>query len=140
MTGRLPESNDQVHRFFEALGEMGAKHAGKLVWVLGIDLAHIGRRYGDRTKARAEEGQLVGVRRADEERLARVCASDSEGFFELVRPGQDELRWCGYAPVYTFLKAVPGARGEVLRYEQWNIDEQSVVSFAGMEFLKPTIR
>jgi hypothetical protein len=24
--------------------------------------------------------------------------------------------------------------GTVLRYEQWNIDEQSVVSFTGMEF------
>lgn len=134
VTGRPPESNDHVRRFFEALGELDQKHAGKLVWVLGIDLAHIGRRYGDRTPARAEEGHLTGVRRADEERLARVCASDSEGFFELVHPGRDELRWCGYSPVYTFLKAVPGARGEVLRYEQWNIDEQSVVSFAGMEF------
>jgi hypothetical protein len=25
-------------------------------------------------------------------------------------------------------------RGEVLNYEQWNIDERSVVSFAGMAF------
>jgi hypothetical protein len=31
---------------------------------------------------------------------------------------------------------VPKARGELLRYEQWNIDEQSVVSFAGMAFSK----
>ena len=127
-------------RFFEALGELGEKHAGRLVWVLGIDLAHIGRRYGDRIPARAEEGHLLGVHRADEERLARVCTSDSEGFFELVHPRRDELRWCGYSPVYTFLKAVPGARGEVLSYEQWNIDEQSVVSFAGIEFTTPTIR
>ena len=33
-----------------------------------------------------------------------------------------------------FLKAVPNARGAVERYEQWNIDAQSVVSFAGMSF------
>lgn len=134
VTGRVPESNDRVRRFFGALGELGRKHNDRLIWVLGIDLAHIGRRYGDRTPARAEEGPLSGVRRADQERLARVCASDSEGFFELVHPRHDELRWCGYSPLYTFLKAVPGARGEVLRYEQWNIDEQSVVSFAGIEF------
>jgi hypothetical protein len=44
------------------------------------------------------------------------------------------LKWCGSAPLYTFLKAVPHARGELLRYEQWNIDEQSVVSFAGIAF------
>jgi hypothetical protein len=136
VTGRVPETNDQVRRFFEALGELGDKHAGRLIWVLGIDLAHIGRRYGDRSPARAEEGQMLGIRRADEERLARVCAADPEGFFELVAPGHDELRWCGYSPLYTFLKAVPSARGEILRYEQWNIDEQSVVSFAGLEFVR----
>jgi len=32
------------------------------------------------------------------------------------------------------MNAVPGARGELLRYQQWNIDEKSVVSFAGMRF------
>ena len=36
--------------------------------------------------------------------------------------------------VYTFLQSVQGVRGKVLKYEQWNIDQQSVVSFAGIEF------
>ena len=53
---------------------------------------------------------------------------------KLVQQGQDDLKWCGSAPLYTFLKAVPAARGKLNRYEQWNIDEQSVVSFAGMAF------
>ena len=47
---------------------------------------------------------------------------------------RDDLKWCGASPFYTFLKSVPGLRGELLHYEQWNIDEQSVVSFAGMAF------
>jgi hypothetical protein len=32
------------------------------------------------------------------------------------------------------MKVMPEARGTVERYEQWNIDPQSVVSFAGMSF------
>jgi hypothetical protein len=32
------------------------------------------------------------------------------------------------------MKAVPHARGTTQRYEQWNIDERSVVSFAGISF------
>jgi hypothetical protein len=36
--------------------------------------------------------------------------------------------------MYTFLRAVPEARGSIEKYEQWNIDEKSVVSFAGMSF------
>jgi hypothetical protein len=32
------------------------------------------------------------------------------------------------------LKVVPHARGTLHRYQQWNIDEQSVVSFAALGF------
>ena len=51
-----------------------------------------------------------------------------------MKENRDDLKWCGSSPFYTFLKAVPAARGELMRYEQWNIDEKSVVSFAGMAF------
>ncbi|MCI0339036.1 MAG: AmmeMemoRadiSam system protein B [Acidobacteria bacterium] len=133
--GERPENDDKVMRFFEALGEMAELHAGNLFWVLGIDLAHIGRRYGDETIARAERGVMLEVKEQDKERLDRVCEGNSEEFFELVRPEQDRLKWCGFSPLYTFLSAVPGARGQVIRYDQWNIDEQSAVSFAAMEFV-----
>jgi len=36
--------------------------------------------------------------------------------------------------MYTFLKVVPQARGTLRRYQQWNIDEGSVVSFAAIGF------
>ena len=133
-TGRAPETNERVWRFYDALGELGDERRDDLVWILGIDMAHIGRRYGDSVPARAEQGRLLEVRERDEERLARVCSADREGFFELVRPGQDELRWCGYSPLYTYLSCVEQTEGRVLEYEQWNIDEESVVSFAGIEF------
>ena len=134
MSGAAPENNEGVRRFFDALSELDAKLGNRLVWVLGIDLAHIGRRYGDDFAAKAGQGRLLETRRLDEARLKRVCAADAEGFFELVKPNRDELRWCGYSPLYTFLASVPAIKGNVLRYEQWNIDDQSVVSFAGMEF------
>jgi AmmeMemoRadiSam system protein B len=80
---------------------------------------------------------MLGVKEDDHERLKQICAGDSEEFFELVRPQQDRLKWCGFSPLYTFMGAMRNAQniqGEVLRYDQWNIDEQSVVSFAAMEF------
>ena len=133
-TGKAPESNDSVRGFFDALGELAENRRKDLVWVLGIDMAHIGRRYGDPTAARAGEGHMTEVRERDAERLEKVCAGDAEGFFELLHPNQDDLRWCGYSPLYTFLSTVKGVKGKVLNYEQWNIDEESVVSFAGVEF------
>ena len=137
LSGKPPESDPAVERFFQTLGEMADLHRGRLRWVLGIDLAHVGRRYGDAFTARAGRGGMIGVKADDEERLGRVCAGDGEGLFELVKPEQDRLKWCGFSPLYTFLRAVPGARGGLLRYDQWNIDEQSVVSFAALEFTRP---
>ena len=131
---KAPEKNETVRRFFDALGEMAEEHRDRLVWILGIDLAHIGRRYGDDFIAKSGQGPLEEVRARDEARLREVCAGNAEGFYELAHPNQDDLRWCGYSPVYTFLASVKAARGRVLSYEQWNIDEQSVVSFTGMEF------
>ena len=58
---------------------------------------------------------MASVRQQDFERLERICAGDTLGFVDLARPGQDRSRWCGYSPLYTFLKAVPGARADVLR-------------------------
>jgi hypothetical protein len=66
-----------------------------------------------------------------------VAAGDGDGFWELVQRHRDELRWCGASPLYTFLRAVAPASGRLLRYEQWNIDEASVVSFAALSFRDP---
>jgi len=132
------EENDQDReRFLGALGELAEKHKSHLFWVLGIDLAHLGRRYGDTFTALANRGQMVEVAEQDRRRLELVCAGDSRGFLELVKAGGDELNWCGYSTLYTFLRAVGQVRGRLLRYEQWNIDPQSVVSFASLEFFTP---
>ncbi len=132
--GGRPEQDEAVRRFLGALGEMAAREGERLFWVLGIDMAHIGRRYGDTFTARADQGVLQEVAARDRGRIERVADGDAEGFWNLVQEKRDDLKWCGSSPLYTFLKAVPQARGNLLRYEHWNIDEQSVVSFGGMAF------
>jgi len=135
--GGAPEANEGVHRFLQALGEMAAREGDRLFWILGIDMAHMGARYQDDFPAYADTGVMAEVAERDRQRIARVVESDGEGFWSLVQENHDDLKWCGSAPLYTFLKTLPGARGELLRYEQWNIDPRSVVSFAGMAFSKP---
>lgn len=136
--GGMPEDTERVGRMFGALGEMAAREGSKLCWVLGVDMAHMGRRYGDRFTALAEQGEMAEVGRRDRDRIACMEAGDARGFWERVQEDGDdqqpELKWCGSAPIYTFLRAVPGARGQLKQYQQWNIDEASVVSFAGMRF------
>jgi MEMO1 family protein len=136
-SGRPPETNAAVAHFFEALQELAQGQGDRLFWVLGIDLAHVGRRYGDAFAAVADRGTMAAVAEQDRQRLESLCEGDLGKFFELLRTNEDELKWCGYSALYTFARAVPRARGRVLRYEQWNIDPQSVVSFASVEFFVP---
>jgi hypothetical protein len=137
-TGRPPETNPAVASFLGALQELAESQAGRLFWVLGIDLAHLGPRYGDDFEARADQGAMAAVAEQDRQRLESLCAGELGKFFELVKVNGDELNWCGYSPLYTFARALPRARGRILRYEQWNIDPQSVVSFASLEFSVPS--
>ncbi len=134
--GGRPEENPHVARFIEALGELAAREGERLFWVLGVDMAHMGRRYGDPFSVRAEEGQMSAVARTDRQRIACITAGDADGFWQLVQENQDDLKWCGSSAFYTFLKALPDARGSLIRYQQWNIDEHSVVSFGALAFTR----
>jgi AmmeMemoRadiSam system protein B len=130
----MPEDDEGVRRFFGALGEMAASEGNRLLWVLGIDMAHMGRRYNDPFSARANQGYMSEVAERDATRIAAISRGDAAAFWDDVRQAQDDLKWCGSAPLYTFMKAVPQARGDLRLYQQWNIDEDSVVSFAGIGF------
>jgi len=134
--GGRPEDEPGVERFFAALAALHAEKDGRYLFVLGVDMAHVGRRYGDGFGARAHRGRLQDVEERDRRRIARLCDGDADGFWSEVQQGADELRWCGSSPLYTFLRSV-ACRGVLRCYEQWNIDEQSVVSFAGIAFRKP---
>jgi AmmeMemoRadiSam system protein B len=132
--GGMPEDHAPVARFLDTLGNVAAREGDKLCWVLGIDMAHMGARYGDRFSALADQAEMLAVAARDKNRIESINAGDVQGFWDQVRDNHDDLKWCGSAPMYTFLRAVPSARGNLRKYQQWNIDEQSVVSFAGMTF------
>ncbi len=132
--GGMPEDSDQVKRFVDALAELRDREGDRLFFVLGVDMAHMGARYRDPFECAANQGRMTEVGARDAQRIECINAADAAAFWDLVQQNRDDLKWCGSAPFYTFLKIAPKARGRLLRYEQWNIDEASVVSFAGMAF------
>lgn len=134
--GARPEAAPEIEAFFGALRELAARQGDRLLWVLGVDMAHVGRRYADPLRARSGLGPLAQVAKRDRHRIERLAAGDADGFWDLLSP-HDDLKWCGASPLYTFLRCASPVRGELHRYEQWNIDESSVVSFAGMTFTRP---
>ena len=136
--GGAPEENENIQRFLVKLAEINAREGKRLFWILGVDMAHMGRRYGDQLAASANSGEMLRVKERDEQRIARLIAGDTAGYWDLIQQNQDDLKWCGASPLYTFLKVMPGVEGELLDYHQWQIDPHSVVSFGALRFEQRT--
>lgn len=124
-----PERSEEVGAFISALRGLEQKYGDKLVWVLSIDMAHMGPRYGDQEPVNADSVEVK-----DKVRMQALQSGDARKFWDDVLYQRDPLKWCGSACLYTLLQVFPGLQSEVLRYGQWNIDEESLVTFGALRF------
>ena len=130
-TGKGAEVDARVPRFLAALAETLAASPRRVCVVGGVDLAHVGPRFGD-----AEPNTpafLAEVERADRAMLETVTAGYAPAFFASVAADSDARRICGLSPIYTFLRVLPGAHGRLIRYRQWP-DPEGTVSFCAAAF------
>ncbi len=130
---RVPDQSPAVADFVAALRETVAASGKRACYVAGVDMAHIGRQFGDAELL--DEPRLKEQWTDDQQLLARACAGDSAGWFEHVSSSEDRHRICGLAPTYTMLEAMRPERGELLKYDQAVAEDgTSCVSFASVAF------
>jgi AmmeMemoRadiSam system protein B len=130
-TGTGAEADPRVPRFLDALAESLAATPRRVCVVGGVDLAHVGPHFGDAMPNTA--AFLAEVERDDRAMLETVVAGDAPAFFASVAADGDARRICGLSPISTFLRALPGAQGRLLRYRQWP-DPEGTVSFCAAAF------
>ncbi len=85
-----PDDDEAVRRTIGALGDIAAREGDRLLWVLGVDMAHMGQRYGDSFEAAADRGEMAEVARRDRVRIERMEQGDAAGFWEHVRENRDK--------------------------------------------------
>jgi len=130
-SGDEAEADPRVPRFLDALGETIAGSGRRVCVIAGVDLAHVGPRFGDTVQNTA--ASLDRVAREDRRMLEAVTASEPAAFFASVAADGDSRRICGLSPIYAFLRALPGSRGDLLRYAQWP-DPQGAVTYCAAAF------
>jgi len=129
--GREPEADPRVPRFLDALGETIAASRRRVCVIAGVDLAHVGPRFGDAEPV--GPSRLASLESEDRATLEAVAAVEPRAFYESVAKDGDSRRICGLSPIYTLLRCLPGRSGRLLRYAQWP-DPQGVVTFASLVF------
>ena len=129
--GGEPEVDPRIPRFVDALRETVAASSRRVCLIAGVDLAHVGPRFGDAQPNTA--GSLAQVERADRSMLERVLAVDPRGFFESVAADGDARRICGLSPIYTLLRLLPERPGRLLDYRQWP-DPDNAVTFCAVSY------
>ena len=129
----LPEKDSAVGTFLRTLRDLAALESRRVCFVAGVDLAHVGRQFGDREPI--TDDFLKWVESEDQELVNRLVALDAPGFFNAVAKDQDKRRICGFSPLYSLIHLLDGARGNHLKYSQaFTPETGSAVTFSSLIF------
>jgi AmmeMemoRadiSam system protein B len=134
----------QVPTLEKALKDLGAvvrahRDRGRKVMVLcGIDLAHVGPRFGDDLELTPELEKRIETE--DRKSLVDAMASDADGFYRSVVADEHWRKVCGLSSLYTGLRLIKDlqdgapAPGRLLTYGQAPDPAGGIVSFASAVF------
>jgi hypothetical protein len=128
-----PESSPAVEVFLNSLRELAGKDSREVCLVAGVDLAHVGRQFGDAEPI--TDDFLKWVENEDQELIDRLAGLDARGFFHAVAKDQDKRRICGFSPLYSLIQVLDGVKGKPLKYSQaFTPETGSAVTFTSVVF------
>lgn len=132
--------SEYIEEFAEILKEVLANYRGKVAIIAGVDLAHIGPRYGDNFSP--TQSTMIEMAKCDKALLDSLSRLDSEGFIKTLARENDRRRVCGLPALYVMTKSFEmldrnKIKGKVLSYDRAIVDNyNSFVTFTGMVFCR----
>jgi hypothetical protein len=121
-----------VREVTEVLKPLLGQDTGKTLVVAGVDLCHIGPKFGHPDSAADLEPE---ARLHDEATLQALLNRDPLALWAEARRVRGQFHVCGFSALACLLEILPECRGRRLAYDLWHeAPTQSAVSFAAMEF------
>lgn len=134
MSGKTPEEYKEFSSFIDSTLLAIEESGKKPFFIASADLAHVGLRFGD---PRPDLHDLARIEKEDRKFLEIAAKCDARSLFESIRKDRDRRRVCGFPAIFTLLKLLRVAEGELINYKQQeDPGGGSVVSFASMIFHK----
>ncbi|MBN2533912.1 MAG: AmmeMemoRadiSam system protein B [Spirochaetales bacterium] len=130
-----PYDDEQVREFIDALKDIMSEYGEKLCIIAGVDMSHIGRRFGQNITINPEV--TAGLESSDKAYLDIILSGDAEEFMKAVYKEKDRTNICGIPAIYTLLKLIEQKESKKLMYDQAvDNNNHSIVSFAGAAFYR----
>ncbi|MFB3788421.1 MAG: AmmeMemoRadiSam system protein B [bacterium] len=133
MEGTSPRQDPVLSECLDLLRRLVDEYPGEVALVAGVDLSHVGKRFGHERGISAME--LARVERDDREVLEAIQSGEAERFFGCVAGMKDRNNVCGLSPIYMVLDVARPGPGRFLFYDQAiERETESVVTFASFSF------
>jgi AmmeMemoRadiSam system protein B len=129
------EEDGEFQEFTGGLREAISEREGDVCIIAGVDLSHLGRRFGQDIEM--NDALLAWAREKDMEMIKPILQRDAEGFLKFIQDEKDSRNVCGVPALYTMLKLMDANSSRLLKYDQ-SVEEQtqSVVTFMGAGFYR----
>lgn len=104
----------------------------EMVLIAGVDLSHIGPKFGDPYPAHVLEGSTRGH---DNQVIKALMERDPELLWDSYRSSGGRFKVCGFSALALLLEILEDVKAELLGYELWHeTATQSAVSFVGIVY------
>jgi len=121
-----------VAPLLDVLKDVVKDSAGKVLVVAGVDLSHVGPKFGD---DRAGAMIIPESQEHDEALLDALCRQDAAAFWAESKGVEDRYHVCGFSALACMLEVLPRCDTRVLLYDTWHEGPtMSAVSFAAAAF------
>jgi hypothetical protein len=111
-----PASQAHLDRLAGGLAKLAAERDGAMLIVAGVDLSHVGPRFGDHRPL--EPSWLKDIAAADQAAVTHLQAARCEGFVEELRRTGNATRVCSSGSLYVLRRALHDAAWQDLGYHQ----------------------
>jgi len=130
--GVSPATDYKITEFLNTVRSI-IKSYPEVYLIAGADLAHVGKRFGD--KESVDDKTMNWIKERDLLSLSFSEKIDAENFYNSIKEEKDIRKICGLSPIYSLLSTIDAREGVLLDYDQALEPETgSVVSFASMVF------
>ena len=125
-------ADERFRGMVDVMKKLMQEGKGHTLLVAGVDLSHVGRKFGDQVPADAILPQATSN---DKTILSFLTRGEPENVFQNAVETQDRYRICGLPAILLFASLLKGNRADILHFDTYHEREtQSAVNYASLIF------